>query len=113
MSFSSFSSFTSEVVLSAKQAAAAATASYLQTNPSWYPCGFAWIEVYGVKGSSKLGKELMKAGFTKNYGGGLRLSNTWSGTSQSMVAAEIGADAAAKVLTNLLGVQAYGVSRID
>jgi hypothetical protein len=61
-------------------------------------CGFAWVEVYGVKGSTKLGKALIACGMHKNYGGGLRLSgNAWS-MSQSMGANEEGARAAAKVL---------------
>lgn len=105
-------SYVELAVNKAVEAAKQATADYIKQNPHVYPCGFAWVEVYGVKGSTKLGKALIACGLHKNYGGGLRLSNCWS-MSQSMDANEAGARAAAAVLTDLLGVRAYAASRID
>jgi len=105
-------SYVEHAVTKATQAAKEASSAYLKQYPHVYPCGFAWVEVYGVKGSTKLGKALIACGLHKNYGGGLRLSNAWS-MSQSMGANEEGARAAAAVLTDLLGVRAYAASRID
>jgi len=99
-------------VTKAIEAARQATADHIKQYPHVYPCGFAWVEVYGVKGSTKLGKALIACGLHKNYGGGLRLSNCWS-MSQSMDTNLTGARAAAKVLSDLLGVRAYAASRID
>lgn len=106
-------SYVEHAVTNATQAAKEASSAYLKQYPHVYPCGFAWVEVYGVKGSTKLGKALIACGMHKNYGSGLRLSgNAWS-MSQSMGANEEGARAAAKVLGDLLGVRAYAASRID
>ena len=32
-------------------------------------CGFAWVSIYGIKGSTKLGKMLTAAGVTKDWTG--------------------------------------------
>ena len=75
-------------------------------------CGFAWVTVY-EKGSTKLGRALIKAGFSKAYGGGLQLWNPSGSYTQSVTAKEVSAEAAAKVLTEKLGVKAYAGSRLD
>ena len=75
-------------------------------------CGFSWVNVYGVRSNSKLGKALAEVGFRKSYQGGLQLWNQWW-RGQSVDAGEQGATAYAKVLKEELGVEAYSGSRLD
>lgn len=77
-----------------------------------YACGFAWVTVY-EKGSTKLGRELIKNGFRKAYGGGLQLWNPSGFGCQNIDTLEAGAEAAARVLKERLGVEAYAGSRLD
>lgn len=77
-----------------------------------FPCGFAWVTVH-EKGSTKLGRALIKAGFSKAYGGGLQRWNPSGVHYQNVDVKEEGARAAAKVLTDKLGVKAYANSRLD
>ena len=42
-------------------------------------CGFAWVDVYGVRSNSKLGKALASYGFSKSYKGSLQLWNPQQG----------------------------------
>ena len=30
-----------------------------------FPCGFAWVEIFGIKGNTKLGKAMKAAGLEK------------------------------------------------
>lgn len=77
------------------------------------PCGFAWIQAQ-VKGSTKLGKSLMKLGFEKHYGKtGLVLWNPSRSHLQNVDAKLVGAEAAAKFLTAALGVEVFADSRWD
>lgn len=67
-----------EIVAEARQAAHVAALNYLNTRlggQDQLMCGFAWAGVSGVKGSTKLGKALMAAGFSKSYSGGLEMWN--------------------------------------
>jgi len=76
-------------------------------------CGFAWIEVYGVRSNSKLGKALQAVGFSKSYTGGMRLHNTWY-RGQSVDAADAGAQAYKDTFRALTGLdKVYAVSRLD
>jgi len=76
-------------------------------------CGFAWIEAYGVRSNSKLGKALQAIGFSKSHTGGLRLHNTWY-RGQSVDAADAGAQAYKSVFRQLTGLEkVYAVSRLD
>ena len=76
-------------------------------------CGFAWVDVYGVRSNSKLGKALQSYGFRKSYTGGLEMWNPSGFGCQNIDTLEAGAVAAAKVLTEKLGVKAYAGSRLD
>ena len=77
-------------------------------------CGFAWVNVYGVRSNSKLGKALQSAGFSKSYTGGLQLWNPSKAGVQSMNILEAGADAYAEVLRTKLGLEkCYAGSRMD
>ena len=99
-------------VAEAQQAAAQAAQDYItQHGEDWY-CGFAWVTVY-EKGSTKLGRALLKSGFKKAYGGGLQMWNPSGHGTQSMSVNEAGAEAAARILTERLGVTAYAGGRAD
>jgi len=76
-------------------------------------CGFAWVEVYVDRTNSKEAKELLAAGFKKDYKP--KCLNFWNPSglgTQSMTPKEQGAYAMAEVLTNA-GFRAYAGSRMD
>ena len=62
---------TNEAGMQARTAAKA----FLQKHGDRDACGFAWVDVYGVRSNSKLGKWLQAAGFRKSYTGSLQLWN--------------------------------------
>jgi hypothetical protein len=99
-------------VLEAVAEAAKATEDFLAKHGDRDACGFAWVTVY-EKGSTKMGRALIAAGFSKAYGGGLQMWNPSGNWTQCLTAKEVGAEAAAKVLTEKLGVKAYAGSRMD
>lgn len=101
-----------QVMQEAQQAAATATQSFLAKHGDRDACGFAWVTVY-EKGSTKMGRALLKAGFSKAYGGGLQWWNPSGSYTQCISAKEEGAQAAARVLRERLGVEAYAGSRMD
>ena len=76
-------------------------------------CGFAWVNIWGVRSNSRLGKTLQTFGFRKNYDGSLQLWNPSGAATQSISILEAGAEAYAKVITERLGVKAYAGSRLD
>ena len=99
--------------LDAAQKAARAFADQYMGGRDGGACGFSWVNVYGVRSNSKVGKALGEVGFRKSYGGGLRLSNKWW-MGQSVDAGEAGAYEYAKVLKEELGLdKVYGGSRLD
>jgi hypothetical protein len=76
-------------------------------------CGFAWVDVYGVRSNSKLGQALKEVGFSKSYTGSMQLWNKWW-PGQSIDAAEHGATAYAAVLKEELSLdRCYSGSRLD
>ena len=99
-------------VLEAVAEAAKATEDFLAVHGDRDACGFAWVTVY-EKGSTKMGRALIAAGFSKAYSGGLQMWNPSGNWTQCITAKEVGAEAAAKVLTERLGVKAYAGSRMD
>ena len=77
-------------------------------------CGFAWVNIYGVRSNSKLGKWLAAAGFRKDYTGALSLWNPSKAAVQSIDILEAGAYAYAEVLKAKLGLEkVYAGSRMD
>ena len=77
-------------------------------------CGFAWVNVWGVRSNSKLGKALQAAGFRKDYPGSLQLWNPSKAGVQSLNVLEAGAEAYAQVLREKLGLEkVYAGSRMD
>jgi len=76
-------------------------------------CGFGWTEVYVSRTNSKEAKELIRAGFRKDYKP--KCLTYWDPAklpTQSISVKEAGADAFATYLT-ALGFKAYGCSRMD
>ena len=76
-------------------------------------CGFGWVEVYVDRTNSKQAKELLKAGFRKDYKP--RCLSMWDPAgvpTQSISVKEAGAEAYAKYLQGL-GLKAYAGSRLD
>lgn len=77
-------------------------------------CGFAWVNVWGVRSNSKLGNALKAAGFRKDYTGALCLWNPAKAAAQSIDVLEAGAYAYAEVLKAKLGLEkVYAGSRMD
>jgi hypothetical protein len=77
-------------------------------------CGFAWVNVYGVRSNSRLGKTLISFGFRKDYTGSLQLWNPSKAGVQSLDILEAGAYAYAEVLRDKLGLEkVYAGSRMD
>jgi len=35
----------------------------------WGACGFAWVDIWGIKGNTKLGRAMKAAGIEKDYEG--------------------------------------------
>ena len=76
-------------------------------------CGFGWVEVYVDRTNSKQAKELLKAGFRKDYKP--KCLSMWDPAgipTQSISVKEAGAYAYAEFLTQL-GLKAYAGSRLD
>ena len=78
-----------------------------------YACGFAWVDVYVDRTNSKQAKELIAAGFKKDYKPKcLSMWNPGELPVQNVDIKEAGADAYATYL-RALGLQAYSGSRLD
>lgn len=75
-------------------------------------CGFAWTNIYGVKGNTKLGKMLKAAGVRQDYTKAFQLWNPAKLGVQSVGILEAGAQAAAEVFRKY-GFEAYAGSRLD
>jgi len=76
-------------------------------------CGFAWVEVYVDRTNSKAAKELLAAGFRKDYKPKcLSIWNPGGSPTQSMDIKEAGAHAFATVMQKY-GYRAYACSRAD
>ena len=76
-------------------------------------CGFAWVEVFVERTNSKEAKELIAAGFRKDYKP--KCLSMWNPSglgTQSMTPKEQGAYAMAEVLS-AAGLKAYAGSRMD
>jgi len=58
-----------------------------------FACGFAWVDIFGVRSNSKAGKALIEAGFRKSYTGSLQLWNPGEMPVQNIDTLEAGADA--------------------
>jgi len=78
-----------------------------------YACGFAWVDVYVDRVNSKQARELIAAGFRKDYKP--KCLSMWDPAgvpTQSISVKEAGAQAYATYLQGL-GLRAYAGSRLD
>jgi hypothetical protein len=109
--------FNAEAVQSAcneaAQQARTAAKAYHAAHGDRDACGFAWVDVYGVRSNSRLGKTLQSFGFRKSHTGSLQLWNPSGSPTQSISVKEEAAIAYARVLTEKLGIRAYAGSRLD
>jgi len=103
-----------EIVLEAKTAAYAAAQTYEADVMlgGWGACGFAWVNIYNIRGNTRVGRFLKDLGIRKDYTGGLCLWNPSQFPTQNIDTLEAGAQAAAKVLKHY-GFDAYAGSRLD
>ena len=105
---------TAEMIRSGKVLAEqAGRAEYAKWGGDRGACGFAWVEVYVDRTNSKQAKELIAAGFKKDYKP--KCLSMWDPAgipTQSISVKEAGAQAYAKYL-QALGLTAYGCSRLD
>jgi hypothetical protein len=103
------------IVAEAKSAAREAADRFFQEKLGGvdrYSCGFAWTNIYGVKGNTKLGKMLKAAGVKQDYTKAFSIWNPADHNCQNIDTKEAGADAAAVVLRKY-GFEAYSGSRLD
>ena len=86
---------------------------YREMGGDMYACGFAWVDVYVDRTNSKQAKELIKAGFRKDYKPKcLSMWNPGGLGVQNIDIKEAGAYAYASYLSSL-GLRAYAGSRLD
>ena len=103
------------IVAEAKQAAFQAADKFFKERlggKDQYACGFAWTNIYKVKGNTKLGKMLKAAGVRQDYTKAFQIWNPSGMHVQNVDTLEAGAQAAADVLTKY-GFTAYAGSRLD
>ena len=103
-----------EIVREAQAAAQKAAMDFFQTKlqgRDQYACGFAWTNIYGVKGNTKLGKMLKAAGVRQDYTKAFQLWNPSGLGVQNVDCKEVGAQAAADVF-RAYGFEAYAGSRL-
>lgn len=96
----------------ALSSARTAALQYLEENGEDPYCGFAWVNIYGIKGSTTLGRRMKKAGFEKDYSGAYSIWNPSGLGTQSMNVKEVGAQAAAQVFQEA-NFKCYAGSRAD
>jgi hypothetical protein len=78
-----------------------------------YACGFAWVNIYGIKGNTKIGKAFIANNIRKNYNGSAyEMWNPANIGCQNIDTKEAGANAAAEVFRRY-GFEAYSGSRLD
>ena len=105
-----------EIVAEAKDAAQGAAHRFFQERlggVDQFACGFAWVDIHGVKGNTRLGKMLKEAGLRKDWTG--RAFQIWNPSSlpvQNVDTLDEGARAAALVFRKY-GFTAYAGSRLD
>jgi hypothetical protein len=100
--------------LALKNADKAALHFYLDKGHDYHGlCGFAWVVVKGVRSNSKIGKELLKLGFTRSdYEKGLVSWNPLKLPTQCIDAKSVATGAYAKTFRDH-GINAYHMTRLD
>ena len=104
------------IVQEARDAARQAANNYFHEvlgGQDQYACGFAWTDIYKVKGNTKLGRMLKAAGVNRNsYQRTYQIWNPSGLHVQNVDCLEAGARAAAEVFRKY-GFEAYAGSRLD
>jgi hypothetical protein len=103
------------IVREARDAAWAASDEFFRVKlggVDQYACGFAWTNIYKVKGNSRLGRMLKAAGVRQDYTKAFQLWNPAGYPAQNIDTLEVGARAAADVFRRY-GFEAYAGSRLD
>jgi hypothetical protein len=103
------------IVAEAKEAASIAAKKFFQERlggVDQYACGFAWVNIYGIKGNTKMGKMLKQAGVRQDYTKAFQIWNPSELYVQNVDTLEAGAQAAAIVFRNY-GFDSYAGSRLD
>jgi hypothetical protein len=104
------------IVAEARDAAHQAATNYFHTvlrGQDQYACGFAWVDICGVKGNTRLGRMLKAAGVERSdYKKCFSIWNPSGLPLQNVDVKEAGASAAARVFEKY-GFTAYAGSRLD
>ena len=100
------------IVLEARADARTAALDHMAKYGETAYCGFAWVNIWGIRGNTKLGKLFKAAGVDQDYTRAFQIWNPSGVGTQSMSVLEAGADAAAAVFTKY-GFTAYSGSRAD
>tara|TARA_B100000902_G_scaffold353308_1_gene364649 strand:+ start:378 stop:722 length:345 start_codon:yes stop_codon:yes gene_type:complete len=101
-----------EAHIVAYKAAEKHEAEYYPDN-GWGACGFAWVNIWGIKGNTKLGRAMKAAGINKDYTGAYSIWNPSKYPTQNVSTLEAGAQAAAAVFKRYGFEKAYAGSRLD
>ena len=104
-----------DITAEACRAAQEAAELYFQTRlggRDQFACGFAWVNIYGVKGNTKLGRAMKQAGIRQDYTKAFQIWNPSGLPVQNIDCKEEGARAAAEVFKKY-GFEAYAGSRLD
>ena len=101
-----------QIIQEAKTAAQDAALAHIKHYGEQAYCGFAWVNIWGIKGNTKLGKRMKQAGLDKDYTGAYSIWNPSSLGTQCMSTKEAGASAAAQVLKGY-GFKCSAGSRAD
>ena len=78
----------------------------------WGACGFAWVNIHGIKGNTKIGRRMKQAGIGQDWTKAFSIWNPSKYPTQNVDTLEAGARAAAKVFEHY-GFRAYAGSRLD
>ena len=103
------------IVAEAKDAARKAAQTFINDEldgEDRFACGFAWVSIHGVKGNTKLGKNLKAAGIEQAWDRSFQIWNPAEVGFQNIDCKEVGARAAAEVFKRY-GFTAYAGSRLD
>ena len=103
------------MVQQAQEAAYRAADVFVQEhfpNGGWGACGFAWVNIYGIKGNTRIGRKLKQAGVEQSWDKSFQLWNPSKYPTQNVDTLEAGARAAAEVFKRY-GFTAYAGSRLD
>jgi hypothetical protein len=103
-----------EIVALAKDAAYRAADAYENDimQGGWGACGFAWMNIYGIKGNTRIGRKLKQAGVEQSWDKSFQIWNPSGYPTQNVDTLEAGARAAAEVFKRY-GFEAYAGSRLD